>query len=378
MSSMLDAVRDLVTPDLIARMSAHTGDSEATMSKGFSAAIPLLLSSLAGKGDDTSFMSHVAGIAADTASDTNALTRLPQVVTSASGIDTTTTTGRWLSSLFSSNLGGVIDGISRFAGIGKGSAGSLLSIAAPIVLGYLGRLMRSDNIGAAGLADRLRIQSSAFAAAVPSELASLLPTARVPADVARTVARDTVPAAAVAADHSRRAWAVPLLVGALAIGSLIWWNGRHQVQPRVAKVETQTIFREMPKPVGTSGALPTVEIPASSTDWMKFDRIEFNNGSSTLTSASREQLGRIATALTAHPGARITIAGYTDSSGSEAANVALSRARANAVRDALRSQGIVTDRMQAEGYGSQDPVASNATDEGRAQNRRVTVVVTER
>jgi outer membrane protein OmpA-like peptidoglycan-associated protein len=357
-------------------MSAHTGESEAMVSKGFGAAIPLLLSSLAGKADDTSFMSQLAGIAAGTADDTNALTRLPQVVTGASPIDTATTTGRWLSSLFGSNLGGVIDGVARFAGVGKGSSASLLSMAAPIVLGYLGRLMRSDNLGSTGLADLLRSQSSAFAAAVPSGLASLLPAARVPADVARTVTPDTIPAA-VATARSNRGWAVPLLVGALAIGGLMWWNGRDKVQPQVAKVETQTSFA-LPKPIGTSGTLPTVEIPAPSTDWMKFDRIEFNNGSSVLTSASHEQIARIAEALTAHPGARIQIAGYTDSNGSEAANVALSRARAQAVRNALRGKGIVIDRIQAEGYGSQNPLASNATEEGRAQNRRVTVEVTER
>jgi outer membrane protein OmpA-like peptidoglycan-associated protein len=378
MSSILGAIRDLVTPDLVARMSAHTGESEAMVSKGFGAAIPLLLSSLAGKADDTSFMSQLAGIAAGTADDTNALTRLPQVVTGASPIDTATTTGRWLSSLFGSNLGGVIDGVARFAGVGTGSSASLLSMAAPIVLGYLGRLMRSDNLGSTGLTDLLRSQSSAFAAAVPSGLASLLPAARVPADVARTVPPDTIPAAVATAARSNRGWAVPLLVGALAIGGLMWWNGRHHVQPpQTARVETQTSF-ELPKPIGTSGTIATPAIPAPSIDWMKFERIEFNNGSAVLTSASREHISKIAEALTAHPGAHIRIAGYTDVNGNEAANVTLSRARAHAVRDALRSKGIVIDRIQAEGYGSQNPLADNATEEGRAQNRRVTVEVTER
>ena len=384
MSSMLDAVRELVTPDLVSRMSAHTGESEAMVSKGFGAVIPLLLSSVAGKVDDTSFMSHLASVAGDTVGDANALTRLPQVVTGAAGVDTTTATGRWLSSLFGSNLSGVIDGVARYAGVGRGSSGSLLSMAAPIVLGYLGRLMRSDSLSAAGLADRLRSQSSAFAAAVPPGLTSLLPAARVPADVDRTIDRDAVPAAAVAAAApSHRGWAVPLLVGALAIGGLMWWSGRHNVPPpQTASVETHTSFAlpnptEIPKPVGTSGTIPTVAVPAPSRDSMKFDRIEFNNGSLTLTSVSRERLDRIADALTAHPGARIQIAGYTDANGSAAANLALSRARANAVRDALRAKGIDTDRIQAEGYGSLNPVASNDTEEGRAQNRRVTVEVIE-
>ena len=364
MSSMLDAVRDLVTPDLVARMSAHTGDSEASVSKGFGAAIPLLFSSLAGRADDRSFMSQLTGIAADTAGNADAL-RLPQALTGASGADTRTATGRWLSSLFGSDLGGVIDGIARYAGIGRGSSTSVLSMAAPIVLGYLGRLMRSDNLGEAGLADLLRSQSPAFASAVPGGLNSLLP------------ARDAVPVAAVAAARSNRGWAVPVVMGALAIAGLMWWSGRHDVQPQTATVETQTSFA-LPKPVGTSGTLPAEAIPIRSTDRMKFDRIEFINGSSTLTPESRERIGSIAAALTAHPGTRISITGYTDSSGNEAANVTLSRARASAVREALRVEGISTRRIQIEGYGSQNPVASNDTEEGRAQNRRVMVEVTQR
>ena len=364
MSSMLDAVRDLVTPDLVARMSAHTGDSEAAMSKGFGAAIPLLLSSLAGRADDKSFMSQLTSIAADTAGNADAL-RLPEALTGASGADTRTSTGRWLSSLFGSDLGGVIDGIARFAGLGKGSATSLLSMAAPIVLGYLGRLMRSDNLGAAGLADQLRSQSSAFASAVPAGLSSLLPS------------RDAVPMAAVAAAPSSRGWAVPVLAGILAIAGLMWWSGRHEIQPQKASVETQTSFT-LPKPVGTSGTLPAEVIPSRSMDWAKFDRIVFINDSAALTPESRERIGSIAAALTAHPGAQISITGYTDSTGDEAANLALSHARANAVRDALRVQGISTRRIQIEGHGSQNPVASNDTEEGRAQNRRVMVEVTQR
>jgi outer membrane protein OmpA-like peptidoglycan-associated protein len=379
MASMLDAVRNLVTPDLITRMSAHIGDSEAMVSKGFSAAVPLLLTSLAGKADNKSFMSQLAGIAAETAGDPNALTRLPQIATGASAIDTASPTGRWLSDLFGSNIGGVIDGIARYANVGKGSSINLLSMAAPIILGYLGRLMRSDNLGPTGIADRLRSQQSAFAAAIPTGLAGLLPAfTKAPAVTHETRRVDPVVASAVVPERSSRNWAVPLILGALALGGLMMWNARDRNVPRVANVETVTIFREAPKPIGTSGTLPAAAIPAPSIDWAVFDEIEFNTGSSTLTSASREELDRIATALTAHPGAHVQIAGHTDSTGNEPANMALSRARANTVRDTLRDKGVDSDRMQAEGYGSSNPVASNETEEGRAQNRRVTVEVSGR
>jgi K(+)-stimulated pyrophosphate-energized sodium pump len=102
-----------------------------------------------------------------------------------------------------------------------------------------------------------------------------------------------------------------------------------------------------------------------------FDRIAFDSDSSGLTAESNQQLDNIATILRAYPRASVTIAGYTDSSGSEAANLALSRARANAVAARLTAAGVSSERVHAAGYGSEMPMADNSTEAGRAQNRRV-------
>jgi outer membrane protein OmpA-like peptidoglycan-associated protein len=67
----------------------------------------------------------------------------------------------------------------------------------------------------------------------------------------------------------------------------------------------------------------------------------------------------------------LEIAGYTDNSGNPAKNVALSKKRAEAIRDALIKQGANPDLLVAKGYGSADPIASNDTPEGRARNRRI-------
>jgi OmpA-OmpF porin, OOP family len=68
---------------------------------------------------------------------------------------------------------------------------------------------------------------------------------------------------------------------------------------------------------------------------------------------------------------RLKIGGYTDNSGDATANVRLSQARADAVSHELVGMGVGAARLEAEGYGSQHPVADNATEEGRARNRRV-------
>jgi OOP family OmpA-OmpF porin len=67
----------------------------------------------------------------------------------------------------------------------------------------------------------------------------------------------------------------------------------------------------------------------------------------------------------------VEVAGHTDSVGSDAYNQKLSEGRAKAVVDYFVSQGVPADRLKAVGYGKTKPVASNKTEEGRAQNRRV-------
>ncbi|MHB0917340.1 MAG: OmpA family protein, partial [Thiobacillus sp.] len=67
----------------------------------------------------------------------------------------------------------------------------------------------------------------------------------------------------------------------------------------------------------------------------------------------------------------IEVAGHTDSMGSDAYNMKLSQQRAEAVRNFLISRGVAADRLTAKGYGESQPVADNATEEGRFKNRRV-------
>lgn len=76
-------------------------------------------------------------------------------------------------------------------------------------------------------------------------------------------------------------------------------------------------------------------------------------------------------ALKAWGDVNIEVAGHTDSMGSDAYNMKLSRQRAEAVRNFLISRGVAADRLTAKGYGESQPVADNATEEGRFKNRRV-------
>jgi outer membrane protein OmpA-like peptidoglycan-associated protein len=101
----------------------------------------------------------------------------------------------------------------------------------------------------------------------------------------------------------------------------------------------------------------------------------FEFGKSTLRPEAREKLAKISGIVLSHPGLRLDIEGHTDSIGSDEYNQRLSEARAEAARSYLQSAGIPADSLSARGFGESSPVASNDTDAGRRQNRRVELVV---
>ena len=104
---------------------------------------------------------------------------------------------------------------------------------------------------------------------------------------------------------------------------------------------------------------------------MVLNNIFFNVGSAILTPESHFALDRIFQLLQANPKWKVSIEGYTDSIGTAEHNLQLSKERAMAVVDYLRTKGIIPERLQAEGWGANEPVASNTTEEGRSRNRRV-------
>ncbi len=99
--------------------------------------------------------------------------------------------------------------------------------------------------------------------------------------------------------------------------------------------------------------------------------VNFESGSSRLTSASFSALDRVFQTLTDHQDIRIEIRGYTDSSGEWTANLKLSQLRADVIKLYFIKKGIVAERVRAVGYGESNPIASNMFPEGRADNRRI-------
>lgn len=118
--------------------------------------------------------------------------------------------------------------------------------------------------------------------------------------------------------------------------------------------------------------------PVDKTTWFDFDRLTFETGSATLKPESQEQLKNIAEILKAHSSVNVKLGGYTDNTGSAELNQKLSGERATSVKKELVTMDIEADRIEAEGYGDTHPVATNDTEEGRAQNRRISIRVTKK
>jgi len=102
--------------------------------------------------------------------------------------------------------------------------------------------------------------------------------------------------------------------------------------------------------------------------------LNFGTGDAVIQPDSIPQLEQVVLLLNRNPELSLSINGHADSQGSAARNMALSLERAQAVVDALREHGIGEARLIAEGFGDTEPVADNATAEGRARNRRVELV----
>jgi len=102
--------------------------------------------------------------------------------------------------------------------------------------------------------------------------------------------------------------------------------------------------------------------------------VNFDFDQSTLRSADLPAIDRDAATLDKWSDVNVEVAGHTDDWGSDEYNMSLSLRRAETVRDYLISKGIAADRLSARAYGESQPVADNATDEGRFKNRRVELI----
>ena len=136
----------------------------------------------------------------------------------------------------------------------------------------------------------------------------------------------------------------------------------HQMDQQAKEIETQVPGATVER-VGEGIA---VSFPSG---------ILFPFNSTQLMPAGRENLTKLAGILQRYPGSSVLIVGHTDNVGSDQYNMTLSQNRAQAAASYLQTAGVAAGRIRTEGRGEAEPIADNATEEGRARNRRVEVAI---
>jgi OOP family OmpA-OmpF porin len=421
MDSLLTWITERITPDTVTGVASRLGETDASVSRGLTAAVTSVLAGIAAKAGDASTIRDVYDLATNGDNDVAAVTDVRSAMDRAlvTGSPTAALGGRLLSSVLGANTNDVTGAISRSAGFTKPSSGaSILSLAAPIVLGFLGKRIRDKSLGIAGFTSLLAGQRDTILAAAPPGVRALVEPSVVGSQ-ARSESRRDTPIVPPPSRGNR--WLLPV-AGGLAALALVWALSRRTGTPDVATVSdsvasvsavvdsaTAAGRRTVDSAAGAVGNLtrdlgafvsralpggPTLNIPergieshliafiedasrpVNDTTWFDFDRLNFATGSATILPQSQEQLDNIAAVLKAYPQVNVKVGGYTDNTGDAAANLKLSQARAESVRQALTEKGIAASRLAAEGYGDKHPVDDNSTEEGRARNRRIALRVT--
>lgn len=417
--------------DTLNRIASALGETTAKTQSALSGVIPAIVGGLARKASTNEGASQVLDVIHENRLDSEQFSSIPAAVSSSNGISNLMNMGRpLLSSVFGGRLNTLTDWVSGMSGMKSASSSSLMSMALPMALGFIGRraggsprslmdLMGEQrefiNEAPAGLTGALGVtegerpyvgtyehqeHARPVVGTYQSETPRAAETAR-PVETSRPMVRRYEP--------ERRGsswWIWPLIL--IPLIALLWWAfGRRaaHVAQRIPEAASQTAnkaieaiphpnlgeFVRKTLPGGTELNIPSngveskllgfIQDPNQSVDkdtWFTMDRLDFDTGSAQLRPTSNEQLQNIANIMKAYPNVHLKIGGYTDNVGDEAVNMKLSQERAANTMNAIAALGIDRSRLSAEGFGKQFPVADNATEEGRQRNRRIDVRVTQK
>ena len=265
-----------------------------------------------------------------------------------------------------------------------------------MVMGLLGQRAADGNLNAASLGSLLKAEAPSLQRFLPGGVSGILSSLGHAPAAAAAIADETA---------SGMKWLVPALLGLALLGGLFWFlnQSKEPVKEAAKAIETAAVdpakamwaalgdFFKRKLPNGVELDIPKMGIenklidfiedgakPIDKTTWFDFDRLLFDTGKATLQTASQAQLGDIANIFKAYPKVKAKVGGYTDNVGDKAMNQKLSEERATNVRAELVKLGVEADRLTAEGYGEEHPVADNTTEEGRQKNRRIAMRLTEK
>lgn len=180
---------------------------------------------------------------------------------------------------------------------------------------------------------------------------------------------------------------VPLFLVVMLVGGILYLVRSCGNEPAMEAVQTVEKMAKISLPGGVELSVPEgafnfklAQFLADGNDkslprTFVFDHLNFESASTKITSQSEQTVKDLTAILKAYTAVNVRLEGHTDSVGAKEANKMLSQNRADAIRSTLVANGVDANRMETAGWGEQKPIASNETEAGRAQNRRLEMTV---
>ncbi len=404
---ILGLVNREITPEVIHRAALQLGEDDDHLRSALSTTLPSVLMALSDVASSETGASHLTRMIRGIDANRPGADSVASILGSTAGRAQGTT-------LFDGETGArgsqIADAVARASGIKADSAHQLLGGATGATLLTIGRSW--EQIEPDGLRTMLGEQRGDFVRRLPGPVASLFGDGRQGAKVDARIdsrkagavfdrpvverAREVgAPAIRRVEGPERKGWLAPLvLLGALMLIAIPLLRAM-----RRPVIHTQ-VLHNLPAEAVNRATIPlalpngqslTVARGSAAYQLATFlggndatparftlAPMNFEFATTQLTPESLATVDEVATILRAYPTSTIRVESYTDSIGTAAANLDLSRDRSETVKGLLGGKGIDPTRVTTAGLGQENPIASNETESGRAQNRRTDIVVTGR
>ena len=433
--NLLDLAKSYFSTEIIDKASNHLGESQSGITKIISAAIPTLIGTIADKATSSPDSTNAVMQMANEQNESGITNQLSNFLGGEGGNDLFSKSSAIIKSLFGndgdSNM--LTNLLSNFSGTKGSSVGAIVSMAAPALLGLIGKFAKDNDTDNNGLTTMLKEQKQIAMSALPAgfSLASLTGHTNTPVSHATATATSHDYKEMEEKTGGMGKLILPFLIlVAIAVGCLyLFRNGcnnkvaattehggdsNHTAAGHTTIKDTTANFVKavngaMDTLTGdfnyNEGDITTITLPnnggelkvgALSTEakliaflndkneaidtvkgnWFEFTNVHFKSGGAELTDASATQLKNMVAIAKAYPTATFKFGGYTDNTGNAAKNLTLSQKRAQAVSAMAVNLGAPKASFtEAKGYGDQFAIGDNSSPEGRAMNRRVAVNV---
>jgi OmpA-OmpF porin, OOP family len=433
--NLLDLVQGQLGGAAMSQIGKFLGEDSSKASAGMAAALPAILGSVMQKGSTESGAKGIMDLLSSGGHDGSMFDNLGALLSGGNSTNNLMNSGGTLLQFFMGDkTTAITDLLIRSTGLGKGTMGSILRIAAPMLVGMIGKQVSKSGLNAGGLMSMLSGQKDFVKAALPAGMGSLLGFSDMDNEVKETVSRAANTAHATTTNATKEgksmlSRALPLvLIAALAFAGYKYFTGGNNAITDAAETamdKTADAANAVGDAAGDAAsvvaataenaanatadaassagnavrdaarkALADVKFAAGSAGEnmyklldsgdaavgksVVFKTLTFKTGSAEIDPATAIEIEHLAQVLKAYPNVKVEIGGHTDNVGDAAKNLKLSETRAVTVAKMLvRTGGIDQSRVSAFGFGDGKPVGDNKTEAGRAMNRRIDVTIVE-